>query len=374
MRGVVRGGMGGRWAAVVVLAAVCALAAAQNDVDTVSSVRICVYGDGVVGDQDELLRQCRADLLLFPPFTPPRNAVCVDYPNNFCVLGTGRLRPLFEAARMNCFPRTTDDKCGGFRTDQWQYNISALVPPTQCILDGDVIPNVTFVSQPDSESPTFGCFRLFSNQAFRFECSECLDQPECFSEDAQVRTMQRDGSVLSKPLVELVAGDRVESYSQLDGAREFTTLMHVEHADVRMVRELLLIHHSKGASPLRVTPSHLLVSADPKEGVIAARDVSTRTQLVVMSESGVSEKSQVTRIDRVSGRVLNPQTENMRIVVDGVLASCWTDVSVGGVSLARLPGLTVAYRLLSRMRLFSVVRYIDDAVHRMYSGSGWVGL
>eukprot|EP00186_Timspurckia_oligopyrenoides_P002084 CAMPEP_0182442284 /NCGR_PEP_ID=MMETSP1172-20130603/1213_1 /TAXON_ID=708627 /ORGANISM="Timspurckia oligopyrenoides, Strain CCMP3278" /LENGTH=323 /DNA_ID=CAMNT_0024637055 /DNA_START=156 /DNA_END=1127 /DNA_ORIENTATION=+ len=316
-----------------------------------------------------MLRQCERNLAGLPVDGPPSesispNPVCTIYENRACVQGD--IDPLtVRSMRITCF-----DDCDGFRTDQWIYSSSE--PRSECNSDVANRNSTQVVNSPS------GCVLLFETQAMSFRCrGGCTNEPTCFSEESQVKVLSSMGSETPtesiKLLKDLVAGDLVESFD-VNGKRRFVPLIRLEHSSSDIKERMLMLYYSfedaltgKERGMLRVTPSHLLVG-DDGQSLVAAGDIVRGDSIWVMTSDGFRTKAEIINIQAAMGRVLNPVTDNMRVVVDGVLASSWSDVKVAGIRLAELPfSVVLPLRVLARLGMYRTVDVLDELVHKIAS-------
>eukprot|EP00184_Porphyridium_aerugineum_P000443 CAMPEP_0184700958 /NCGR_PEP_ID=MMETSP0313-20130426/17285_1 /TAXON_ID=2792 /ORGANISM="Porphyridium aerugineum, Strain SAG 1380-2" /LENGTH=366 /DNA_ID=CAMNT_0027160845 /DNA_START=250 /DNA_END=1350 /DNA_ORIENTATION=- len=334
--------------------------AAQTRPPPVDWMQVCMYGNPT-GDQARALEQC--ELERRNSITNLTLGTCIFYSDaDTCALGDPSAT-LFQAARLRCFTQVQTNRsvtCG-FRIDYWEYNVSSTKPPTEC--DSTVVK----VTGSDVKLGKTGCMNYFQNQAVRFYCGNpCNDGPDCFAESSTVNVME-NGSPVKKELRELAAGELVESFDA-SGNRVFEKMMNIEHMEEQKMQVIMDISYKNELvnGVLHVTPSHLVMKA-PTSEMVRAVDLKVNDELFHFDAEGNKHQVAVSQISSHTERVLNPQVENMNIVVDGVLASCWSHIKLFGglVRADKIPGITMPLRVLSRLGLFRLIHVIDEFVHRI---------
>lgn len=178
----------------------------------------------------------------------------------------------------------------------------------------------------------------------------------CFPASATVRL--ESGAII--PVTKLAIGDRV-----LSGRGEFSEVLAFTHADPVTWTRFVRIE-ANGGQVLSLTTSHFL----PVNGLISpARDVRAGDVVATMvMENGywMVREDQVVSVKLHMERGLyNPQTANGDIVVDGVVASCYTDAF----------DPLAAHALLAPLRFLAAIRtrWLRDTVaSSIGSVSSWV--
>lgn len=156
------------------------------------------------------------------------------------------------------------------------------------------------------------------------------DGAKCFPGDARVH-VEGVGAV---PMRDLRIGDSV-----LVGAGTYSPVFMFTHRLAGTVADFLEVSLVGGAS-LRLTPGHFLHA---NGALVAARKLAPGDALVLADGAAAA----VAGVRRVRGSGLyNPQTLHGDVVVDGVIASTFTEAVAPAAAHAALAPLRAAFRLL----------------------------
>jgi len=180
-------------------------------------------------------------------------------------------------------------------------------------------------------------------KALGFDCTmpTCASAP-CFGVDTHA-TLSTGQEVL---MTSLKAGDYV-----LPGPTRVIVNQHAKASE--LTSTLLEIQHTEGA--LKLTPDHVL-SVDGK--FVAAREATVGTKL---------GESEVSRVTKSVGGIINPLTTSGKISAEGVLASTYPEW-IAGFAMSYPIYLTAA-NLLSFMFPASTQSYYDAHLEQFFQST-----
>ncbi len=152
----------------------------------------------------------------------------------------------------------------------------------------------------------------------------------CFPNDASVHL--RDGSEVS--IASLGVGDRIRT-----GKNTYSTIFMFTHKSSNVISQFVVLTTESGHI-IELSDGHYISTSNG--GIVSARNV--RIGDTLLSETG--NTSVVTHIGRATKRGLhNPQTLDGNIVVNGIVASCFTEAIPEMMAVSILTPVRAVYRL-----------------------------
>lgn len=205
------------------------------------------------------------------------------------------------------------------------------------------------------------CYKLNENGSYSLSCTPPAPG-DCFAGSSLVKL--EDGSVKSVSAV--VEGDVVQSVDAR-GKSTFSEVFLVQHRNDYRHQALRKISYrsvlSETTGSITLSDFHLIRESRDSDTYIAAKNIAVGSSItVVLSGDKEASGAYVTGVDESWDTVRNLHTMNDQIVVDGVLASSFTEVVPYSISRIGV----IPLKLLYRMGLTSVVRRIDSGIHQLH--------
>ncbi|KAJ8902111.1 hypothetical protein NDN08_006519 [Rhodosorus marinus] len=153
----------------------------------------------------------------------------------------------------------------------------------------------------------------------------------CFARGSNVFVEgETPGEAVESKIENISVGDRIGSVDESGNfvLSEVFLVQHVSDMTEYDVRHITYDDKSGLSRTLVVTPGHLLVSGRTERGLsyVTASKVTAGTVLFVTDGKGAMVDVSVTSVDESKSRVVNLHTMSDRIVVEGVVASCFAEV------------------------------------------------
>lgn len=191
--------------------------------------------------------------------------------------------------------------------------------------------------------------------SYNFQCKE----ESCFSSSSLINL--KDGS--TKRASNVVEGDFVESFD-IDGRPTFSEVFLVQHKNDNQKHKLRHVEYASvdgtSTGAILISDLHLIRKTMKDDSFIAAKDLNVGSSLFVLVPGNPEPiEARATRIESMFASVRNIHTMNDRIVVDGVMASSFTEIAP--YSLTRLAVLPM--KVLYRLGFTKLVGRIDEIIH-----------